>query len=249
MADSRPTLIKSVSRAMRLLEAVASSTNPPNAAQLSSTTGLARSTTYHLLRTLVEEGYISVTPDHTYAPTERMENLGRMGREGLRHARALEVMWALRDSLKRPVYLSFVRDGRLEIDIVVDNHRVRALTQYVPFSDVPYATALGKAAIGAMDSRVRLEFLRAQSFIKLTPKTITSPTTVLKHCELLRNGIAIDDGEYQSGVACLAMPVFGQATVGAVGIDIAPGSIGRYCQRADQLRRTAEQLTRIHTLQ
>ncbi len=52
------TLIGSVQRAMRLLETVAGHEHGAPAKQLARETGLALPTTYHLLRTLVHEGYL-----------------------------------------------------------------------------------------------------------------------------------------------------------------------------------------------
>ncbi len=52
------TLIGSVQRAMRLLECVAGHPHGAPAKQLARETGLALPTAYHLLRTLVHEGYL-----------------------------------------------------------------------------------------------------------------------------------------------------------------------------------------------
>ena len=52
------TLIGSVQRAMRLLEAVADHTYGAPAKQLAREVGLALPTAYHLLRTLAHEGYL-----------------------------------------------------------------------------------------------------------------------------------------------------------------------------------------------
>lgn len=59
------TLIGSVQRAMRLLEAVAGHECGAPAKQLARETGLALPTTYHLLRTLVHEGYLRHDRRHT----------------------------------------------------------------------------------------------------------------------------------------------------------------------------------------
>ena len=55
---STATLIGSVQRAVRLLETVAGHDYGAPAKQLARETGLALPTTYHLLRTLVHEGYL-----------------------------------------------------------------------------------------------------------------------------------------------------------------------------------------------
>src|SRR5215471_2806954 len=60
------TLIASVQRALRLLEATSAAPNGAPAKQLARKVSLPLSTTYHLLRTLTFEGYLRRLPDGTY---------------------------------------------------------------------------------------------------------------------------------------------------------------------------------------
>ncbi|MGC5412293.1 helix-turn-helix domain-containing protein, partial [Streptomyces sp. DT225] len=53
-----PTLIGSVQRALRLLEAVGTNRDGAPATQLAREAGLPLPTAYHLLRTLTHEGYL-----------------------------------------------------------------------------------------------------------------------------------------------------------------------------------------------
>ncbi|MBW5483879.1 helix-turn-helix domain-containing protein [Streptomyces bambusae] len=55
--DSAPTLIGSVQRALRLLEAM-NAEGEVTAKRLSRVTGIPLPTVYHLLRTLTHEGYV-----------------------------------------------------------------------------------------------------------------------------------------------------------------------------------------------
>ena len=75
MADG-PTLITSVQRALRLVEAVGASDRPVPAKALAPATGEHLSTTYHLLRTLVFEGYLRRI-DGGYALGDRVVALAR----------------------------------------------------------------------------------------------------------------------------------------------------------------------------
>lgn len=52
------TLVTSVQRAVHLMEALASYPNGAPAKRLARQTGIHLSTTYHLLRTLIHEGYV-----------------------------------------------------------------------------------------------------------------------------------------------------------------------------------------------
>ena len=61
-----PTLIQSLQRGMHLVAAVIEH-GPLTARALSETTGIVLPTTYHLLRTLVYEGYLARAPE-VYTP-------------------------------------------------------------------------------------------------------------------------------------------------------------------------------------
>ena len=64
--SAEPTLIQSVQRALHLMEAVADSDGRATAKELARRTGLALPTAYHLLRTLVHEGYLRRLDDGCY---------------------------------------------------------------------------------------------------------------------------------------------------------------------------------------
>ncbi|MGH8874139.1 MAG: helix-turn-helix domain-containing protein, partial [Acidimicrobiia bacterium] len=150
-SGSEPTLINSVRRALRLMEAVAQSPTPPNATLLASLTGLAPATAYHLLRTLVAEEYLVQTPDHGYALSDRIAEISRQGQPGARQAKIQRALAALRDRANRAVYLAIFEDGSVRLAAVSENHRNRAIDQWISFDEVPHATALGKATLWVMN--------------------------------------------------------------------------------------------------
>lgn len=71
-ATEGPTLITSVQRAFRLMEAVGAHEGGVPAKQLARETGLALATTYHLLRTMVHDGYLRKLDDGTFVLGERL---------------------------------------------------------------------------------------------------------------------------------------------------------------------------------
>jgi hypothetical protein len=65
---SEPTdLIRSVSRALRVLEQVTQAEHPVPVKAVARRCGLNLSTTYHLMRTLCYEGYLTRQADGSYA--------------------------------------------------------------------------------------------------------------------------------------------------------------------------------------
>lgn len=71
----KSTLIASVQRALRLMEAVAAHPGGAPAKQLARETGLPLATAYHLLRTLAHEGYAIRRPDGVWVLGDRVHTL------------------------------------------------------------------------------------------------------------------------------------------------------------------------------
>ena len=70
-----PTLIVSVRRALHLLDAVGEASRPLPAKALARRAGLPLATTYHLLRTLVHEGYLARIDGAGYVLGEHVATL------------------------------------------------------------------------------------------------------------------------------------------------------------------------------
>lgn len=71
-----------------------------------------------------------------------------------------------------------------------------------------YCSAIGKVLLAHLGARELDEYLAAEPFIALTPRTITTHEQLRTElAEVVRQGFAIDDGEVQEGLLCCAVPV------------------------------------------
>jgi len=155
---AQPTLIVSVQRALHLLDAVGSSERPMTAKALARATGEKLPTTYHLLRTLVHEGYLS-RRDGGYVLGERVSSLSaRLHPPSLRE-RARPALAGLHDTLRAASYLVLYRDGELELVDVVDSPAAPRVDLWVDLTASGHATALGKAVLSALDEDGRRDYL------------------------------------------------------------------------------------------
>ena len=101
------TLIGSVQRAMRLLEAVAAREHGAPAKQLAREAGLALPTAYHLLRTLAHEGYLR-REKGLFFLGEAAERLSSSGAQQKRRSTMSDALAHWRDSIGVPVYYAVV---------------------------------------------------------------------------------------------------------------------------------------------
>ncbi len=152
MADRRtgPTLIQSVQRALRLLEAVSEHEGRAHAKELSRAAGLPLATTYHLLRTLSHEGYLQHLDDGTYALGHRIDVLRSQGSAARSVANARPALEWLRDELGSAVYLARHVDGEIVIVEIVDSPKAPRIDLWVGVHDAAHATALGKCILGQL---------------------------------------------------------------------------------------------------
>jgi len=212
-----PTLIQSVQRALRLVDAVGALDGRGQAKELARAVGLNLSTTYHLLRTLTYEGYLLRLDDGSYALGPSLTRVASKDHLPSVLARARAPMQSLRDQLRSPVYLALYRDGEISVVEIVDSPRNPSIDLWIGMHDSAHATALGKCILGALDEDLRQDYLSRHPLHELTRHTVTDRR--LLEAEIHRTTLlSSDDQEYAVGVHCLATPVITPDLIGAVAV-------------------------------
>lgn len=215
--ETSPTLIQSVQRALRLVEAVSASDGHAQAKELARAVGLSLSTTYHLLRTLTHEGYLRRLDDGSYVLGPSFAQVSSQNRMAAVLSRARPAMQGLRDELRNPVYLAMYVDGEIAVVEIVDSPKIPSIDLWVGIHDSAHATALGKCILGVLDDDLRQDYLARHPLHQLTRRTVTD-RQLLEHQIGQSAALARDDEEYALGVHCLATPVVTPEFTGAVAV-------------------------------
>lgn len=244
--SSEQTLITSVRRALRLLEAVGEHEHSVPAKRLARQTGLPLATTYHLLRTLVHEGYVRKLDDGGYVLGDGIEALQHPAYEQALLSRVRPVLTALRDELCAATYLSFFDDGEIRVLDIADSARAPRVDIWVGFSDAGHATALGKCVLRQLPEEGRRDYLDRHPLVDLTPKTATHPNEL--HRRLATGPLTRDQEEYSLGTACVAVPVSDGSRIGSLGVSIPTRQLGRIEHQAERLFATGRRLSRTLAL-
>jgi IclR family acetate operon transcriptional repressor len=248
-SNERPTLISSVQRALRLLEAVGGHVNGAPAKQLARETGLALGTTYHLLRTLLHEGYLQRLEDGSYVLGDRLDGLHEGSRTQAMVSRVRPALAALRDELSAATYLSFYDEGEIRVTEVVDGPRTPRVDLWVGFQDAGHATALGKCVLGNLGEAARQDYLTRHPLYDLTPNTITWPPDLLRRIELeRRGGMTLDREEYAVGTVCAAVLVTDGRRIGSLGVSVPAGRLSHIQGSRRRLAQAAARVTRTLSL-
>ena len=199
--------VQSLDRAFLLLEAVANAGGSARLTELAASTGFPLPTIHRLVRTLVAGGYLRQEPSRRYALGPRLIRLGESA------ARVLGT-WA------RPHLQELVAEigetanmATLEGDQAVYTAQVPSEHSMRMFTEVgrrvtAHSTGVGKALLSQLDDEEVLQLLRRTGMPALTARTITAPEALLGELAQVRErGYAMDDGEHESGVRCVAVPV------------------------------------------
>ncbi|WP_399008930.1 IclR family transcriptional regulator [Streptomyces sp. EAS-AB2608] len=229
------TLIGSVQRAMRLLETVAAHAYGAPAKQLARETGLALPTAYHLLRTLVHEGYLR-REKGLFFLGDAAERLGRSGAQQKRRSTVADTLAHWRDSIGVPVYYAMYRDGEIEVICVSDSHQAPAVEEWADFRETGHAHAIGQCLLSQLDEEARRDHLARYPVRPLTPNTVRDNDALLRR--LARTGRmepVVERQEYAIGTVCAAVPI-------TVGTTAATMAISLPVHQADRLLPAAHRL-------
>lgn len=238
--DRSPTLIGSVQRALHLLDTVGAHGAPMTAKALARATGQQLPTTYHLLRTLVYEGYLQKV-DGGYVLGDRFAALAQHNQGQVLAAKVHPVLRQLHDEVRAAAYLSFYQDGEIDLVSIVDSPGAPRVDLWVGFDDAAHATALGKCVLACLPEDKRSDYLSRHSLTDLTPRTITNTRALLARLNRQRD-YAYDEEEYALGTACVATPVITSDRIGAVAISVSNRRLQEVLEDTRPLTRAAHRL-------
>ncbi|MFG3025068.1 IclR family transcriptional regulator [Streptomyces sp. NPDC048254] len=240
-----PTLIMSVQRAFRLLEAVSAHENGAPAKQLARETELPLATAYHLLRTLVHDGYLRKLGDGGFVLGDKLQTLHTAGRVQALLTRVRPTLAALRDELAAATYLTFYEEGEISVAEIVDGPRAPRVDLWVGFEDAGHATALGKSVLRELDNDARRDYLSRHDLADLTPRTITSLPELLRRLESSPMAPAVTDvEEYALGTVCVAVPIYRGDVLGSLGVSLPADRLPRLTEIGARLFPIADRVTR-----
>ena len=215
--------IQSLARAFAILETVARNRDGISLVELAKSVGLHNSTTFHLIKTMTQLGYLAQMRDSKrYRIGSRLFTLaaGALD-ENAFLAVATPALETLTGETGEAGHFA-IRSGN-EI-VVIARTAGSGLLQLADRTGAPrpaHATALGKVLLAALNDAQIRQFLGSAPLRAFTPKTIVDREVLLREiAEVRRKGIAYDDGEFDAEIRCVAVPVhdFAGRVAGAVGI-------------------------------
>jgi DNA-binding IclR family transcriptional regulator len=241
--------VQSLGRAFAILEEVARHREGIGLAELSKLVGLHNSTTFHLAKTMVTLGYMRQERDSKRYRVGRP--LFALAASALDEIEMVNLATPVLEDLSRETGESghfAVRMGDSAVVIArTSGSGAFQLTDRVGVVRPAHCTALGMIILASLRPDQLKRFLERVELKPSTGKSITEPAVLLREItEIRRSAIAIDDGEYNAEVRCIAVPVYNFTgdVIGALGIS------GPIWRMSDQLLKSSAKLvqTAAHRL-
>ena len=218
MADRQPGGVQSVDRAFELLEVLAEAGGELALSEIAASSALPLPTIHRLVRTLVNRGYVRQLPSRRYALGPRLINLGERA-SGMLGDWARPWLTDLVEALGETTNLSMIDGNRATyVAQVPSRHSMRMFTE-VGRRVYLHCTGVGKALLAQRGDDEVLELLHRAGMPAQTAHTIVDPDTLLAQIRQIRQlGYALDDGEQEIGVRCVAVPVLGGPSSYAISV-------------------------------
>lgn len=208
--DSRYN-IRVLDRAFRILSLLTDG-KPRTLAEISESIDLNPSTTFRMLSTL---SY------HRYVRRNEMTNQYQLGLACLELAQgytfsdslrrvALAELEALRDETKETVHLVVLDQMQIVyIEKIPGLHAIGIMSSRVGRQAPAYCTGVGKVLLAYLKEDQVRSFYDQKGFHRFTSTTITDLDLLMQELAQIRGqGYALDKGEHEDEVRCVAAPIF-----------------------------------------
>lgn len=201
--------VKSVAKALRLVELLSDARQPLSLTELHQRTGWPRSTIFGLLSTMREFRVVSQWPDGRYALGLRLFEFGCSAGS----------VWDISAVAKPYLQRLAARAGGSAVLSVCDGGHVMALDQAEGHGglrvvvelgmELPlHATSQGKLFLSSMGQGAVHQLLEDRPLTLHTPHTLTDPAALYQELDRIRaQGYAVEDGEYKIGLRSVSAPV------------------------------------------
>ena len=226
--------MRTVEKALDILESVQKHEDGLSLANLANKTGLNLSTVHRLSSILVKRNYLyqkekrgKYSLGYKFSFVNGIVSTAASIRE-----QAFPYLQKLRDDTSETADLAIL-DGIEPVDIAIcPNHN--PILQVVPTAGTRFplhCTAFGKLLLAFMSKEQVQNIMSVIRLTAYTEKTITDKAQLLREIEnIRRKGVAFDKEEYYVGVMCIAAPVKGEdgkviAAVSIVGPSVRIGRL------------------------
>ena len=241
-----PNSIQVIERMARLLDAIAAQKDSASLKTLSAETGLHPSTSFRILASLAEQGFVERTTRGNYKLGAKLMQLGSLVSSSLDIRKvALPFMEKLRDQLGETVNLTVREDD--EVVYVERSLAIRMIrVEQIIGSRAPlHVTAVGKMMLGDQGEIACRAYAKRSKLSKYTINTHHKVTPLIKDClDSAKRGFAYDNEEAEIGVGCIGTLIRDATGNVVAGLSVSAPIERRRDEWVAQVLATAEQISK-----
>ena len=178
--------------------------------EVAEQTGLGAPTAHRLLRTLVDHGLVAQELATTaYRPGLKLFEMSSHVLEGLElRDEAQPELRQLSLKTDETVHLAVLDEGEVVYIDKVESAQAIRMVSAVGKRAPAHCTAVGKVILAGLPDEELRQIIRQRGLRWYTPTTITSVEGLERELALINErGYAIDDGEHEPEIRCVACPV------------------------------------------
>lgn len=204
--------VRSLDKAVDLLEALAGESRGLSLAELAKRTGFNPSTAHHLVATLRRRGFVDQDPEtRNYRLGYKIVGLANQFlHDADLYTAGVGPIRDLRDASGDTTYLNILQ-GREVVSVIElpGTRPVQVRRARQPGRTVLHCTATGKVLLAYLPPERLAALLPTLSLSALTPNTLTTLPAIERELAAVREqGYALDREEYLEGLGCVDAPVF-----------------------------------------
>jgi len=218
MSESASGGVRSVERAFSILEAMADAGGSMGVTEIAAKLALPVPTIHRGLATLVSLGYVKRGETHRYVLGSSLLYLGDAASRGIA-SWARPKLIALANECGETVNLAALEgDEIVYIAQAPSKHSMRMFTE-MGRRVMPHACGVGKAILANISHDEAHQIIEQTGMPYYTETTHVSWESLLEDMKRIReSGFAIDEGEKEIGVRCIAAPILGTKPQSALSI-------------------------------
>jgi DNA-binding IclR family transcriptional regulator len=208
--DSPAWLVKSLSKAMRILSCFTLENPEISLADISRKLDIPKNTALNILRTLELYGMVTrTTPSMNYRLGYNIMHLNYCVQSSIPAIRAaFPVLENLQQITGKTIYLTTHINGNVfYLDVIHQNQRIFSYSSSGRLQSM-HNTGCGKAMMAFLPQEQIHQIIDNYGLSANTMYTITSADALMKELDLTRKrGYAIDNQEDTLGISCIAAPI------------------------------------------
>lgn len=250
MAENTSPRVQSIDRALLILETL-SNYDSLSLIEISKKVNLHKATTYRLVNSLLENGYIEKMPS-----TKQYRISLKLFQIGNRRIQNIDFL----NVAKSMIHQLALEIGQTVHLVVEDNQEVLYIDKHDPENGRSYmqskigkkaplyATAVGKAILATKTNNEIYEYWQQTEIKPLTDHTIIKFEDFIKVIEQIRqNGYALDDEENEYNVVCIgsSFSSYRELAAGAISISISSKDKDLIPSYAEKIKQTTNKISNL----